>query len=398
MRRTHRKKPLHIYDTVTYTKTTSVNSQQGPIYDTIKDKNMDYSIEEDSDSIILSTICAEPTLSCSGTGEEPVQSNEFIHHSDLEEMEDRVTTFNVGFEAKSQQLSQQYNPCCMHDNSPQLHHNTVTGNVKEDDMQIDSTVDQSHTTNMVHFLTDNVATSTDIGEEEHDRLPNDNLKFDVNVDQTCSAQKSCLSLFPIITNSIEPTDEGKYGIINQPKCDDFDIDAVIDQNYATKTHLPPKTNSTKPGSESNYGVINQPKHDDFDIDTVVNENHTAKTHLSPITNSTKPGGESNYGVINQPKHDDFDIDTVVDNGVIYQPKCDDCNIDTTVAYQSHLTKIPITNGTKFASENNYGVIHQPKHDDFDIDAVVDYGVINQPKCDDPDLDSAIDKKHITIIS
>ena len=390
MRRTYRKKPLHIYDTVTYTKTTSVNIQQGPIYDTIKDENVNYLIEEDSDSIILSTICAESALSCSGTGEEPVQSNEFIHHSDLEEMEDRVTTFSV---AKSQQLSQQYNPCCMHDSSTQLHYNTITGNVKEDNVQIDSTVDQSHNTNMVHSLTDDVATSTNEGEGEYDWLPNDNLKFDITVDQTRSAQKSCLSLFPIITNSTEPTDEGKYGIISQPKCNDFIIGTIVD----------PITNKTKLAGESNYGIINQPKCDDFDIDTTVaDQNHLTKMQYLPITNGTKLAGESSYGVINQPKCDDFDIDDVDQNhttkthlppitnnikpggesnyGVINQPKCDDPNLDT-VVNQNHVTKThssPITNSTKPGGESNYGVI-------------------NQPKCDDSDLDTVVDQNHATLI-
>ena len=95
----------------------------------------------------------------------------------------------------------------------------------------------------------------------------------------------------------------KYGVINQPRCDDYDDTGDRDHD-AKNAQLFKLPLVARPKGESEYGVINQPQCDD---PIIVDQGHTPTTCTLPfIANSTD---EDKYGAINQPQSDDFTINT-----------------------------------------------------------------------------------------
>ena len=215
LRRMYRKEQFHIYETVTYSKTKNVTNKHIPLYNTINEDHLHSAVNVDSS---ISTY-AVPTVSCTETSED---------------------AYNY------EQID-----------------NTVT-------------VDQSHNKAAISLIPDSdKSTNEDKGEHSiTDQLPNDDFKVDTNINKIYSTQGSCLSSFNLNVNSAEPTDEAmaKYGVINQPNCDDPDLDTIVDQSHVTN-------------DEGKYGVINQPKCDDPNFDTIVDQSH--------VTND-----EGKYGVIN----------------------------------------------------------------------------------------------------
>ena len=218
---------------------------------------------------------------------------------------------------KAHQSSQQ-------NDSAQMHHNTVTtttGDVKEDNVQLHTNLDQRHGTQTNHsHLFPN---STKLTGQSNYAVINrcDDPSFDTIVDQKPTD-------LPLNSKSI---DENKYGVINQPdpQCDDPSF-----ESFDTIESLP-LTANTKLTGENKYGVI---RCDDSSFDTIES--------CLPLTANTKLTGENIYGVINQ-------------------PRCDYPGFDTT-ADQSSTTKscLPVTpNDARSTDECKYGIINQPQCDD-----------------------------------
>ena len=312
----HRKEPSHEYDQVFYNRTklsTDVNIKS---YDATEDVTVDslYSTINEVPDTTDSTY-AVPAMPCSKTIEDEyydtVQANEC---SDVEETvvkmdtnpsygvstgEDRATA--TDYDTKAHQSSQQYDYDDVHDDSAQLCHDmvtTTTADVEEDNVQHKCTLDQRHDTKTT-----------------------------------------------LVANSAKLTDEDKYGVINQPRCDDNSFDTTVDHNATTKSCI---MSGAKPAGEGKYGVINQPRCDDNSFDTTVDHNATTK---SCIMSGAKPAGEGKYGVINQPHCDDFSFNTTVDQSL--------------TAKSSPLPYLPLAaNDTRSTDEDEYGVINQPQCDDL----------------------------------
>ena len=205
--------------------------------------------------------------------------------------EDRVKAFNTTATADSDTKAHQSSQKHDYDDSSQLHHNTTTntsGDEKEDNVQIHTTVDKKHNTDSPYLFS--------------------------------------------VANSDKLTDEGEYGVINQPQCDDPSFDTTVDQSHATKSCLALIANN----AEDEYGVINQPQSDDPNFDITV---HTTEP---PVI--AKLTDEGKYGVINQPRCNDPNFDIIVD--------------------QSPTTKSCLPLIANNADEGEYGVINQPQCDDL----------------------------------
>ena len=123
--------------------------------------------------------------------------------------------------------------------------------------------------------------------------------------------------------------EAKYGVINQPRCDDLNFDtidqdrgydiaadqeptiaytdkvkhSIIDQQKCTFADQDPPTTHAKPTGEEKYGVINQPQCNDPSADTVRVDPDPA-TKSSPFTPRLTDQGK-HYGVINQLRCNDL---------------------------------------------------------------------------------------------
>ena len=99
--------------------------------------------------------------------------------------------------------------------------------------------------------------------------------------------------------------EAEYGVINQPRCNDYDYDDTGDRDRDAKNvQLFKIALVARPNGEYEYGVINQPRCYD---PIIVDQGHTPTTYTLPfITNSTD---EDKYGAINQPQSDDSTINT-----------------------------------------------------------------------------------------
>ena len=261
-----------------------------------------------------------------------MDTNPSYEESIREERETAFSTTAANSDTKAHQSSEQHDYDNVHDDSGQLCHIAATntpGNEKEDNVavQIHNIVDHKHNT------------------EE-------------------------------IRSSTKPTDEGEYGVINQPQCGDpnFDI-TTVDQSHITESSM--IASST---SDGKYGVINQPQCNDPCFDITDDKSHDTKPFSPLIVNNAGFTDEGKYGVINQ-------------------PQCDDPNFDIAVD-QSRTTESPVI--TKLTDEGKYGVINQPQCDYPDCDIIVgqssttkaclplignnanesEYGIINQPQCND----------------
>ena len=380
--RSHRKEPSHEYEQVFYNRTklsTDIKIKHNAAYNATEDVTVDalYSTINEVPYTTDSSY-AVPAMPSSKTSEDEyydtVQTNEC---SDVEETVVKmdtnpsygVSTGEDGATATDYQSSQQYDYDDVHENSAQLRYNmatTTTADVEEDIVQHKCTLDQRHDTK-----TTLVANSAKLTDEDKYGVINqpqcDDNSFDTTVDHNATT-KSCL---PLIMSGAKPA--GEYGVINQPRCDDNSFDTTVDHNATTKSCLPLIMSGAKPAGE--YGVINQPRCDDNSFDTTVDHNATC------IMGGAKPAGE--YGVINQPRCDDNSFDTTVDHnatcimggakpageyGVINQPQCDDN--DSTVDHNA-TTKSCIMSGAKSAGGGKYDVIIQPRCDDFSFNATVD---------------------------
>ena len=97
-----------------------------------------------------------------------------------------------------------------------------------------------------------------------------------------------------IPNSDQPSNEGKYGVINQPKSDYVDYETTGDDiKNVHSLHIP---NSDQPSNEGEYGVINQPKSDYVDYETAGDAKgqiHVAddQSYNTLTAESAKPDGE-----------------------------------------------------------------------------------------------------------
>ena len=301
MRRSHGKEAEpHVYDEVSYD-ITKLNTN-GTNHEAAG--NLHRTTKKDLNAPITNLSCPVPTMSYSNGSEyDSVLPNE---HSSLHDfvtmdtnpsygvstVEDRAKVFSTTaayYNTKAHQLSQQ-------NNSAQMPRNiSTTGDVKENKLQLYSTLHQEHDTTHSHLIANGTKLTgqNDYGVINQPRCDDPNF-----VDQR-HIRKSNLPL------SSKSVDENEYGIINQPQCNDY---------------LPLTTN-TKLTGENKYGIVNQPRCDDPSFESCL-----------PHTINTKLTGENKYGVINQLRCDDHSIDVIVDQnsdtyeggyGVINQPQCDD---------------------------------------------------------------------------
>ena len=350
--RSHRKELSHLYEQVFYNRTklsTDVKIKHNAAYNATEDVTVD-SLYSTINEVPYTTDSsyAVPAMPSSKTSEDEyydtVQTNEC---SDVEETvvkmdinpshgvstgEDKPTA--TDYDTKAHQSSQEYDYDDVHDDPAQLHYNmatTTTADVEEDIVQHKCTLDQRHDTKTT-----------------------------------------------LVANSAKLTDEDKYGVINQPRCDDNSFDTTVDHNATCIM------GGAKPAGE--YGVINQPRCDDNSFDTTVDHNATC------IMGGAKPAGE--YGVINQPQCDDNDS-TVDHNAttkscimsdaksagggkydVIIQPRCDDFSFNATIDQSPTADQSPTTKSTPLSYLPF--TVDDARSTDED-----EYGVINQPQCDDP---------------
>ena len=242
------------------------------------------------------------------------------------------------------------------------------------------------------------------------------------------------------TAHIELTGKAKYGVINQPRCNDPNFDTIDqDPSYDAVIDQEPTTAHTELFSGNKCVVINQPRCDDSSFDIVDQDSgHDTVFDREPTAAHTEIISGNQYGVNNQPQCDD---PTFADQDGTYNviiqsqsdPTCDTIDKDSTNGH------------TKLAGEAKYGVINQPQCDDpsfdtIDQDPVIDqetttaytdevkysiidqqkctfadqdpttahtkstgkgkYGVINQPRCNDPsvgtvDLDPTTKSSRLT---
>ena len=307
MKRPRRKEAApHVYDVVPYN-ITKLNTN-GTNHEAAD--NLHRTIKKDLNAPITNLSCPVSTMSYSNGSEyDSVLPNEHasLHDSvtmdtnpsyGVSTVEDRAKVFSTTaayYNTKAHQLSQQ-------NNSPQIPRNTVTsttGDIKQNKVQLHSTLDQEHNTTHLHLIANGTKLTgkNDYGVINQPRC--DDPNFDTIVDQRHTGKSNLLL-------SSKSVDENEYGIINQPQCND----------------CLPLTTNTKLTGENKYGVINQPQCDDPSFESCL-----------PHTNiNTKLTGENKYGVINQLRCDDHSIDTIVDQnsdtdeggyGVINQPQCDD---------------------------------------------------------------------------
>ena len=315
--RSHRKELSHLYEQVFYNRTklsTDVKIKHNAAYNATEDVTVD-SLYSTINEVPYTTDSsyAVPAMPSSKTSEDEyydtVQTNEC---SDVEETvvkmdinpsygvstgEDKPTA--TDYDTKAHQSSQQYDYDDVHDDSAQLHYNmatTTTADVEEDIVQHKCILDQRHDTKTT-----------------------------------------------LVANSAKLTDEDKYGVINQPRCDDNSFDTTVDHNATCIM------GGAKPAGE--YGVINQPQCDDND--STVDHNATTK---SCIMSDAKSAGGGKYDVIIQPRSDDFSFNATVDQS----PTAD----QSPTTKSTPLSYLPFTvDDARSTDEDEYGVINQPQCDD-----------------------------------
>ena len=140
----------------------------------------------------------------------------------------------------------------MHDDSVQLCHNMVTdtkGNV-EDDVPIHTSLDHTKTTLDHAKLT---------GEHKYGAI-NQSQCDDPTCDTTIDHSPTTNSCSPLTVNTML-TDEDKYGDINQPTSDDLSFDTTADQSTTAAKSSPLIAHDARSNDEGKYGVIYQPQCD-----------------------------------------------------------------------------------------------------------------------------------------
>ena len=112
-------------------------------------------------------------------------------------------------------------------------------------------------------------------------------------------------------NGAQRSNEGEYGVINQPKCSDSDYEityAITDSQQtimknanSTKDANPSygisTANGAKQSNEGEYGVINQPKCDDSDYEityAITNSQQTIMKNANPTKDANPSFGTGNY--------------------------------------------------------------------------------------------------------
>ena len=231
VRRHHRRESSQEYDKVFYDKTklnTEVTIKCNPSYEATEDETTDYlpysTINEDSDVPITTySSDAVPPISCSKTISEEyddtVQAKGFVQYSDVEDNIKMDTSPSHGVSIGE---DRRVTATHIHDNSTHCMA-TITADVEEQNVQIKCTLDQRHRTKTTHS--------------------------------------------PLTANSTMLTDEGKYGVNNQLRCDDFSFDTTVDQSSTTKSfplpYLPFTANDARPTDGDEYGVVDQPQCDDL---------------------------------------------------------------------------------------------------------------------------------------
>ena len=261
VRRSCRKKKFHVYDQVLYSRTilnTSVVINQNPLYDVSNANKVD-TFHEARDSNINSPSSHSAIY-------EEAHNYEYACPQDVIEMdtnssfgvctvENRAPVFNGNQNHQPSDSSHDHDHYnyIIHDDATQLHHNTsATGDV-EDEIPVNTTVDES------------------------------------------------------LVSEVE------YGVINQPRCDDYDYNDTGDHDHDAKNvQLFKLPLVARPDGEYEYGVINQPRCDD---PIIISQGHTPTTCLFPLPFIANSTGEDEYGTINQPQSDNSTINTTQDTTV-----------------------------------------------------------------------------------
>ena len=267
MRRSHGKEAApHVHDEVSYNitklNTNGTNHETADnLHRTIK-KDLTAPINTDSSYPVLTAVSYSNATKGEYDSVLPNVKMDANPSYGVSRVEDRAKVFSTTaayYNTKAHQSSQQKT--------------STTGDIKENKVQLHTTLDQRHDTTHSHLF----------------------------------------------ANGTKLSGKNSYGVINQPRCDDPSFDTIVDQRYTRKSNLP---RSSKSVDNNKYGIINQPQCNDpssescLRLTTLTGENKygvinqlrcddPSSESCSPHTINIKSTGENKYGVINQPQCDDL---------------------------------------------------------------------------------------------